>query len=366
MDNVRDIYSYVDEYMNYNFTDNKNRSNNTKVSYLGKLREFADILTEIKGKNFDVSTITFDDLQGYVDILRNSSNHPYIKNGRNNSASSVINKLTVAKIFIKFLRKKRVLKMDITRDEFDEKIQTDRVVKNEIRYLSKEECEQILANIEWKGSSANSVYDSVFNSIRNYTMMIVHFSTGLRRFELLNLKRNNIVNNGIESTLFVKGKGRKDRSIPLNESAEKTLNIWINYLDSYLQKKHKTLKDEDLLFPSNRGQVITEGDYWWIVEKAFKTIGRGAYLTDENGNYILDENGDKIKNPNKLSSHAIRKGFATFLNEQGASSFIIQSLLGHASITTTEKYTAVSFNTKREAVNKINLNFNISQLNDKK
>lgn len=355
----KNIYQYIDDYMAYAFSTSKNKSKTTEVSYLGKLKEFADIMTEVKSEDFNVSDLCFEDLQQYVDILGADKDDNYIENGKGNSPSSVRNKYTTVKVFIKFLRKRKVLIGDITKDEDDEGVELPNVDKDEIKYLEAEECFEMLRRISWDENSKNNVYDSEFLSVRNYALILTSFTTGLRRFELLGLEWDNIVND----TITIRGKGRKERSIPLHPTTKEALSEWREYLNKRLSKKDdEELKDYDLdlVFPSNRGGVISDGNYWVIVEKAFNTIGRGRYKVLDNYEYELNENGEKILNPKALKPHNIRKGFASLLNRNGVQTSTIQSLLGHSSIDTTMLYIGISDNTKRQAVDTIQIDLDES------
>lgn len=359
----KSIYQYIDEYMSYAFSTSKNKSKTSEISYYGKLKEFADIMTEIKGENFNVSDITFEDLQQYVDILGADKNDKYIKNGRGNAPSSVRNKYTVVKTFIKFLKKRKVFTNDITIDEIGEGVDLPTIDKNEVKYLGEDECYEMLRRITWRPGANDNVYDGEFVSMRNYVLLLTSFTTGLRRFELLGLKWDNIINNSI----VIRGKGRRERSIPLHPFTKEMLEKWHQYLNKRLAKKDdEELKkyDLNLVFPSNRGDIITDGAYWVIVEKALNTIGRGRYKVDENGNYILDENGNKILNPKALKPHSIRKGFASLLNKNGVQTAIIQNLLGHSSIDTTMRYIGISDSTKRKAVDTIQINLELNNNDD--
>ena len=160
--------------------------------------------------------------------------------------------------------------------------------------LSEEEVSLLL-------SSKEDVVDSV--------VLEVIYACGLRVSELCGL---NCFDIGKDS-LFVKGKGGKERIVPI---AVKTKNRVLNYLD--LERRHR-LK-EDPLFVNSKGKRISRQEVWGFIKQKAK------------------ENGIT----KKVSPHTLRHSYATHMLERGADLRIIQELLGHSSIATTEKYTHIS------------------------
>ena len=140
-------------------------------------------------------------------------------------------------------------------------------------------------------------------------LLEVIYACGLRVSEAVNL---NCFDMG-EKTLFVKGKGGKDRIVPI---ADKTKQRVLDYL-------HLERRDEDKkapLFVNSKGVRISRQEVWSCIKA------------------IAKEKGIK-KN---ISPHTLRHSYATHMLERGADLRIIQELLGHSSITTTEKYTHIS------------------------
>lgn len=116
-----------------------------------------------------------------------------------------------------------------------------------------------------------------------------------------------------KDTLFVKGKGGKDRIVPI---AEKTRNRIANYL--LLERRHED--KEAPLFVNSKGKRISRQEIWSYIKAAALRAG--------------------IKK--NVSPHTLRHSYATHMLERGADLRVIQELLGHSSITTTERYTHIS------------------------
>ena len=151
-------------------------------------------------------------------------------------------------------------------------------------------------------------------SYRNKAMLELLYATGMRASELTNLKLNNI---DLDSCIVrIMGKGSKERIVPINDTTIKYLNIYINnYRKEILNKK-----DSEYLFISNALKPITRQGLFKIIKKECIRAG--------------------IKK--NVYPHILRHSFATHLLNHGANIRIIQELLGHEDITTTEIYTHLS------------------------
>lgn len=346
------LEQYIENFIVEEFELNDEKSKNTKVSYLGKLQEFNQIINDLKGKNFNIASLCFEDLSYYIKILSTKKE----KGGKGNSPSSIRNKFITVKIFLKYLRMHKVLKKDITKDdETGSSIKLPIVREKEPNYLSEDEYIEMLNKCKYDKNNQRNVFNGSFISTRNIALILTILSTGLRRFEVLGLKKDDIHNDSIR----VVGKGNKEALIPLNPVAKQTLNEWIKMLEDRQTKKEMRDElgdfDNDLVFPSNRGGIISDGTYWQIIQKALSTINRGKYIVDENYEYVLDKNGEKIPNKMAINNHGLRRTFATSLLKLGVNLRVIQSLLRHSNITTTQKYLGVNESDKQEAVNLISM-----------
>ncbi|MBR6944628.1 MAG: tyrosine-type recombinase/integrase, partial [Prevotella sp.] len=157
---------------------------------------------------------------------------------------------------------------------------------------------------------------------RNKAIIEVLFSCGLRVSELTNLKLSNLYLD--EEYVRVEGKGRKERLVPISQKAIKELGFWFD------DRRLMTIKkgEEDYVFLNRRGAHLTRTMILIMVKK------------------YADEAGIR----KTISPHTFRHSFATALLEGGADLRVIQAMLGHESIGTTEIYTHIDTHTLREAI----------------
>lgn len=149
---------------------------------------------------------------------------------------------------------------------------------------------------------------------RDRAMLEVLYATGLRVTELVSLQLFEVnLNQGV---VRVMGKGGKERLVPLGEEA-------ISWVQRYLVQVRPLLLGEnisDVLFPSRRGQMMTRQTFWHRIK-----------------HYALLAGIDK-----PLSPHVMRHAFATHLLNHGADLRVVQMLLGHSDLSTTQIYTHVA------------------------
>lgn len=164
----------------------------------------------------------------------------------------------------------------------------------------------------------NLIFESIeLKSIKSYrdkAILSTLYSTGLRVTELINLKLTNIKFD--DNIIRVIGKGLKERIIPIGQIARKDIKKYLKYSRSKIRinNLHK-----NNLFLSLRGNVLTRMAIWNLLNRYIKRLN--------------------IKK--EVSPHTFRHTFATHLLEGGADLRIVQEMLGHSSITTTQIYTKV-------------------------
>jgi integrase/recombinase XerD len=150
--------------------------------------------------------------------------------------------------------------------------------------------------------------------LRDRAMLELLYATGLRVSELVGLRVDQLsLRQGL---VRVVGKGNKERLIPLGEEA-------VYWLERYLQKARAELlkgRDSDHIFPTSRSAHMTRESFWHLV----KRYARRAHITQP------------------LSPHTLRHAFATHLLNHGADLRVVQLLLGHQSLSTTQIYTHVA------------------------
>ena len=150
--------------------------------------------------------------------------------------------------------------------------------------------------------------------LRDRTMLEVLYATGLRVSELVGLRLDQV--NLRQGVVRVAGKGNKERLVPLGEEA-------VHWLERYLRDARPGLykgRPDAILFPSSRGQLMRRQTFWHAVKRYASQAGIGK----------------------PLSPHVLRHAFATHLLNHGADLRVVQMLLGHSDISTTQIYTHVA------------------------
>jgi len=150
--------------------------------------------------------------------------------------------------------------------------------------------------------------------LRDRTMLEVLYATGLRVTELVSLQLEQI--NSRLGVIRVVGKGDKERLVPVGDEA-------LHWVERYLREGRPLLAGnlrEETLFLSRRGQAMTRQTFWYRVKR-----------------YAVESGIDK-----PLSPHVLRHAFATHLLNHGADLRVVQMLLGHADLSTTQIYTHVA------------------------
>jgi integrase/recombinase XerD len=155
---------------------------------------------------------------------------------------------------------------------------------------------------------------------RDKAMLETLYASGLRVSELVGLK---LVQLNLEQGLVkVIGKGSKERLVPLGDLARDALRAYIaGARANWLQPHANSPKRSDYVFITARGDAMTRQAFWYLIKKHAFTAGIS---------------------PDALSPHTLRHAFATHLLNHGADLRVVQMLLGHADITTTQIYTHVA------------------------
>jgi len=263
-----------------------------KKDNFSKLKELE---TELKLRNLSTNTIKFYVLHN-KNFLNYTNKDPseivqqdvknymaYLISDKNLKASSVNLTLSSLKFFFKEIMKKDIFE-DIKSPKIDKKLPT---------VLSKDEIKRLLNATENK---------------KHKLLMEFLYSSGLRASEAVSFKVDDLDLD--EKMVIVKlGKGKKDRNIILSES-------FINHLREYLDGHNS-----EFLFPSKNQE---------------------KHLTVRMAQRIVNDSAKKAEIKKRVFCHALRSSFATHLLEAGTDIRYIQTLLGHSSIATTERYTRVS------------------------
>ena len=267
----------------------KGLSENTATSYLSDLRDFVAYLRE-KGVK------TFADIgrDAVLDYLDNRSERGLV-------GASLARRLVSIRTLYDYLFRERLVTVNIT--DVMESPNLWRLLPD---FLTLEEIDRLLA-----------VYPETAKdplTFRNRTILELMYSSGLRVGEAVSLRLHNIRFD--EEILRVRGKGDKDRIVPFGKPARKLLK---QYLEGPRLILLKGRTDEAVAFVSKSGRPLDREMVWKIVRDAAATAGI-----------------EKAVHP-----HTLRHSFATHLLSNGADLRVIQEMLGHADISTTQIYTHV-------------------------
>ena len=212
---------------------------------------------------------------------------------------STARQLSSFRRFYRYLLREGVISIDPTAE-----IAMPKIGRSLPQSLSEDEVDALLA--------APNVSEPLGN--RDRAMLELLYATGLRVSELINLKMGQMnLNQGV---IRVVGKGDRERLIPLGDEAQDWLKDFIEGARIEILLERQT----DYLFPTRRGDRMTRQAFWHIIKRYAKKAGVNK----------------------KLSPHTVRHAFATHLLNNGADLRVVQLLLGHSDVSTTQIYTHVA------------------------
>ncbi|MFC2093573.1 site-specific tyrosine recombinase XerD [Bacteroidota bacterium] len=271
----------------------KSLSDNTINSYNFDLDKFFDYVIDVKlissVKRIDESTIS-----DYIKYLRKSET----KNQKSYSEKSINRFISSLKSFFNFLLSEKEISVNPL-----ENIETPKTARILPNVLTINEIDEMLNKTDVKTKLG----------LRDRAILETMYATGLRVSELINLEISNIFFD--DGFVRVIGKGSKERIVPIGRSALKYITKYINDSRQYLRSN----RSENFLFLNHRGGKLSRMAIWDIVKKYCKL----ARIAKE------------------IHPHTLRHSFATHLLEGGADIRIIQEMLGHSDISTTQIYTHI-------------------------
>lgn len=257
---------------------------NSIEAYQQDLVQYRDFLARKKMK--DLGRVTRDDITQF--LLKEKD--------RGLQTASLARRLVAVKLFHRFLLKEGRLREDVTNV-----LESPRLWQKLPQFLTLPEMEKILQMPKPRGDEG----------IRDRAFLELLYATGMRVSELTNLRTEDV---NLESAfLKCRGKGGKERIVPLGQVAIDSIRL-------YLSKVRNGLPKGEFLFCGVSGKPLSRQRLWQLVRK----YARQARLQK------------------KITPHTFRHSFATHLLERGADLRIVQELLGHSDIATTQIYTHVS------------------------
>ena len=293
--------SYLKDFITYTEAI-KGKSKNTAKEYFFDIRSFLRFMKINRGlASFDeMDNLTIEDVS--IDFIKTITLHDlyeylaYTSRERLNNANSRARKVASLRSFFKYLSSKAKL-IDINpANELD----SPKIPKSLPKYLSLNESKQLLENID--GS----------NKIRDYAIITLFLNCGMRLSELAGINLRDVKGD----TLTVVGKGNKERTIYLNQAC-------LDAIDNYIKNVRPTAgikpPDQNALFISRNMRRISVKTIQHIVKMHLKAAG-------------LDET--------KYSVHKLRHTAATLMYKHGHVDVrILQEILGHTNLSTTQIYT---------------------------
>ena len=280
---VRDM---IEDFLNYLLVE-RGLSENTISAYRSDLYKYSDFTQ--KKRRLHPNEIRRDDIRDYMMTQKE----------RGLGANSISRSLVAIKVFHRFLLREKYIKEDVA-----SVLDSPKLWKHLPESLSISEVEEIIKkpNIRnWLG-------------IRDKAALELMYATGLRVSEIVNL----IVDNVNLDIGFVKcvGKGSKERIVPIGKHSQAALT---RYIQKVRPKLIKSIPS-NVLFLSRLGKKISRQSFWKMIKKYALLAG--------------------IKKD--IAPHTLRHSFATHLLEGGADLRVVQEMLGHADISTTQIYTHVN------------------------
>ena len=275
----------------------RNYSEQTLRAYASDLQQFTDFLAEEgtaqKKDQINWKKVDHQDIRIYLGSIYGRA-----------KKSSVNRKLSALRSFFRFLIRENIIDSNPAKLVVNPK--QEKVLP---AYLTQKEAGNLL-----ESSDYNKVLEK-----RDKAMLEVLYSCGLRAAELVGINLGDI--NRELGLIKIKGKGNKERVVPAGEPAMNAVKDYLPLRRQLLSANKKGDADDKALFLNYRGKRLSTRSLQNIVHK-----------------YLVSSGIHKEMGP-----HGLRHSFATHLLEEGGDLRIIQELLGHVSLSTTQRYTHLSF-----------------------
>lgn len=269
----------------------KNYSQRTIQSYHDALFEFYSFISNEVKQKVEVSKIDRN-------LIRDYLSHLHSKGLKKTSISA---KLSALKSFFKFLYRLKIISSNPT---IGFSLKTEKPLPV---FLEESKIEKLMSLPDLETDEG----------IRDRAILETLYSTGVRVSELCGMNVEDI--DFTSQTIKVLGKGEKARFVPFGRKAREALKMYLNIRTNFLTIQQKN-NDEKALFLSKTGKRLTKVEVYQIVSK-----------------YISAVSDIERKGP-----HVLRHSFATHLLNHGADIIAVKELLGHSSLSTTQRYTHVT------------------------
>jgi integrase/recombinase XerD len=271
---------------------------NTLAAYRRDLAAYSSFLR--RRGTVDVGKLTEGDVDAYVELLRTARD----EDGKPRwSAASVARAVVAVRSFHRFCLTEGHVGADPRED-----VAAPRVPQGIPKALTEDEIDALLGAVTGDDPAAR----------RDRAILETLYATGLRISELVGLDLGAI--DLEEGFLRAFGKGAKERIVPVGHTARSAIEAWLPARAAVLARARRGRADVDALFVNPRGGRLTRQGCWKIVAAYGLRAGLGG----------------------RLSPHVLRHSCATHMVDRGADLRVVQELLGHASVSTTQVYTKVT------------------------
>jgi integrase/recombinase XerC len=292
------LLSAIDKFSSY-LMNEKNYSGHTLIYYVRDLNDLYKFIAknlEAANAKIELKYIDEDTLKQFIASFVLDKKHKYSK-------KTISRKISTLKSFYKFLVRKKLIDIN--------------AAKNLIFPKLSKNLPTVLDEISLQRMLDSKIFTQDVWGWRDKAILELFYSTGIRLSELINLSKDNI--DFQNSVIKVRGKGRKERVIPIGINAIDSINSYLEKRKKYFSEKGSDY-DRSVIFNAKNGKKM----YSALVNRISE-----HYLSG-------------ITEMKKKSPHVLRHSFATHLLNRGADIMAVKDLLGHSSLSTTQIYTHVS------------------------
>lgn len=273
-----------------NLKEVRNLSDNTLISYKHDVKSFIEFISTHTGSEVSIKYLNdmkISDFRSFLSYLRN----------KDISSTSIARIISSLKSFFNYLLNTNLIESTVVQS-----LRTPKQKKSLPRPISSELAIETIKH-------AQDMEKEKWIGMRNKSILMLLYGCGLRISEALNLNFEDINENDY---LIIKGKGNKERMVPLMDYVK-------NDIENYINECPKNFMKDDPLFVGKRLDRLSPR----IIQ------------------YVLEKIRHNLSLPETATPHALRHSFATHLLDSGGDLRTIQELLGHSSLSTTQKYTKV-------------------------
>ncbi|MCC6432940.1 MAG: tyrosine recombinase XerC [Gemmatimonadaceae bacterium] len=290
----------IDEYLTH-LVKERDLSPNTVSAYRRDLREFCTYLAATKGTaSWDWNDLGRVEMRGF---LAHSTRRGLAKR-------SIARALSAVRSFYRWMHRDERVDVNPARA-----VGSPRLPRTLPAYLDRQQADTLLQHATTRAQSGD------FGDVRNLAMLELFYSSGLRLAELRGIDLGDL--DLVSQQVKVRGKGRKERIVPVGDHAQRALRNYLTVRDRQLAQLGGAKAGRlarGAVFLSDRGTRLSTRGIQHAVVNLLSAVDEGA----------------------GLSTHSLRHSFATHMVDAGADLRAVQELLGHASISTTQIYTHTS------------------------